>query len=248
MENSSKNWLMPASIIIAGLIIAGAVIYSGSKSASVVEQSENQQARQALTNESDVIYGNPDAKIEIVVFGDFQCPFCAKFYKEIEIPLIKNYVETGKVRFVFKPLAFLDQGAEVKESQNSVLAVKCAQEQGKFLEFRDEIYEVEYVEVEQVIAGKIASNGHNGNLNLELFNKIAGDLGMNVDDFIACYNSGKYVNVYQENMAQAEANMSDGVGTPAVFVNGQLAQLELNANREFDFTKFSKVLDSILAQ
>lgn len=255
IENkASKNWFIPASIIIAGIVIAGAVIYSNRESQPNNQDNQNQTSTASNTNNDfaniikageDMVLGNPDAKITIIEFGDFQCPFCAKFYKEIEVPLRKNYVDTGKVKFVFKPLAFLDQNASLKESQNSILAIKCAQEQGKFWEFQDAIYEAEYVEVIKMIAGQISSSEHNGNLVIDLFKKIASDLEMNINDFVACYNSEKYKNVYLDNMKQAEAFMPSGVGTPAVFIDGQLAQLQLNNNREFDFAAFSKILDEI---
>lgn len=248
--------MIPGSIIVAGIIIAGAVIYStGAKSiAPLANNPSINSGNNAVggnnlapqVNQSDVILGNVDAKVTMIEFGDFQCPFCAKFYKEIEIPLKRDYVATGKVRVVYKPLAFLDSQAPVKESQNAVNAVKCAGEQGKFWAMHDKIFETEYSEVEKVVAGQMESNEFNGNLVKEFFQKAAGDLEMNLNDFSTCYDSGKYKDVYVDIMKEASLALNGQVGTPSVFLNGVQAELTMNAQREFDYTAFKAQIDALL--
>lgn len=252
MENDNRktNYLLPASILIAAALIAGALIYStGAKNINSQNQSanlgQNIQPNGPQIGD-DVVLGDANAPITVIEFGDFQCPYCTKFYKEIELPLIDKYINTGKVKMVYKPLAFLDSQSPVKESQNAVAAVKCAQEQGKFWQFHDAISEAEYAEVEKVIAGQLVSNEGNGNLNRDLFAKIASDLGMNVNDFLSCYDSKKYQNDFQKYMDEAQLVMPWGVGTPSVFINGEQAQLSLNDQREFDFAAFSSIIDKAL--
>jgi len=70
---------------------------------------------------------NPGAKVTIVEFSDFQCPFCGRFHSTVEAQLMKDYVQTGQVTFVYKHSAFLGQ-----ESVWSAQAAECAADQGKF--------------------------------------------------------------------------------------------------------------------
>ncbi len=252
MENETKkrDYLLPASVLIAALLVAGALIYStGAKNINPGNQSANlnQNIQSSVPQVGDdVVLGDANAPVTLIEFGDFQCPYCAKFYKEIEVPLMANYIKTGKVKMVYKPLAFLDGQSQIKESQNAVNAVKCAQEQGKFWEYHDAIFEVEYVEVEKVISGQLASNEGNGNLNKNLFEKIASDLKMNVGEFLSCYDSGRHQNDLQKYMEEAQSALPQGVGTPAVFINGEQVQLSMNQQREFDFTAFSAAIDAAL--
>jgi len=261
MENQNetnereKNWLLPASIVIAAVLIAGAVIYStGLKNIqrptnNQTEQNTEQNATPTSSGPQigdDVVLGNADAPITLIEFGDFQCPFCAKFYKEIEEPLITKYVKTGKIKMVYKPLAFLDRQSPIKESQAAVNAVKCAQEQGKFWEYHDAIFEIEYAEVEKVLSGQLSSNEGNGNLNRDLFKKIASDLKMNVDEFLSCYDSKRHQNDFQKYMDEAESVLPQGISTPSVFINGKHFEFSMNAQREFDFAAFSAAIDTVL--
>lgn len=262
-KNKSQDWLLPASIIFAGILIAGSVIYSTglknynprqndannrqdrtSQTLGATNQQNGQNSPQISAN--DAVLGNPDATLTLIEFGDFQCPFCAKFHKEIEEQLRKEYVQTGKIKFVYKPLAFLDSRSPVKESQNAVIAAKCAQEQGKFWEMHDAIFNAEYAETQKVMAGQLTSNEGSGNLVKDFFQKTAADLKMNASTFSVCYDSGKYKNSYSDAMNEAEKVLPEGVGTPAVFLNGQKADLRMNAQREFDYLTLKATIDALL--
>lgn len=252
-EKKDNNWLLPASILVAGVIIAVAVIYAtGAKNINIQEQNQNeannqnqQQAGVPSINSTDVVLGDSNAPITVIEFGDYQCPFCAKFWKEIELPLIEKYISTGKVKLVFKPVAIVDSiVGKGTESKDSVNAVECAGEQGKFWQFHDELYKIEYNELMTVSTG---SEG-NGNLNIDLFGKISTNLGMNTKDFLACYNSGKHKDDDQAYMREAQEALPNGVGTPAVFLNGKKVEFKMNSKREFDFTAFSVVIENALSK
>jgi len=146
--------------------------------------------------------GKKDAKVTVIEFADFQCPFCERFFKDTKTNLVKDYVDTGKVKFIFRQYAFLGQ-----ESTWAAQASECANEQGKFWEYHDYLY------------------NHQGPENSGAFAKdkligFAQDMGLNTEQFSSCLNSDKYAKNVSDDLA---AGQKAGVtGTPATFINGQL--------------------------
>jgi len=91
-----------------------------------------------ISLDDDPIKGNPDAPVTIIEFSDFQCPFCKRFYDQT-LPLIeKNYIDTGKVKYVYRdfPIDKLHPNA-----RPSHIAAECADEQGKFWEYHDMLFD-----------------------------------------------------------------------------------------------------------
>lgn len=81
--------------------------------------------------------GSGDAKLTIIEYSDFECPFCARFHKDTWGLLKQNYVDTGKVKFAYKqyPLSFHPSAQKLAE------ASLCANDQGKFWEMYDKLFE-----------------------------------------------------------------------------------------------------------
>ncbi len=240
-KDDQKNWLLPASILTAAIIIAGSVIYStGLKNyapqdstATPSTNSAQNNAKAVKISEADVILGDPSAPVTIVEFGDFQCPFCAKFFKEIEPQIRKNYIETKKAKMIYKELAFLGP-----ESESAALAASCAKEQGKFWQFHDAIFETEWSEAEKVMAGELRSNENNGDLNRNFFEKTATDLKMDISSFLQCFDSKKYKNEITDNYNEANELMNGKISTPTLFINGQMIQ--------GSYENISQVIDNFL--
>jgi protein-disulfide isomerase len=82
------------------------------------------------------VLGNANAKVTIVEFADFQCPFCAQFYKQTEPSIINDYVKSGKAKFAFQNYAFLGQ-----ESNTAAEGAYCANDQGKFWSYHNFMYD-----------------------------------------------------------------------------------------------------------
>lgn len=80
--------------------------------------------------------GDANALVTVVEFGDFQCPFCERFYTQTEKALLQDYVNSGKVRFVFRNFAFLGP-----DSDTAAQGAYCANEQGKFWQYHNFLYE-----------------------------------------------------------------------------------------------------------
>lgn len=109
-EKKSSNYLMPISILIAGVLIAGSVIYSvgagnegqlaniGEQVPADEEPAGNLDALKPITGE-DHILGDPNAPVKIVEFSDFDCPFCKKIHGTLD-QLVKDY--NGQVAWVYR--------------------------------------------------------------------------------------------------------------------------------------------------
>lgn len=135
--------------------------------------------------EVDPIKGDPKAKVTITEFADFQCPFCGRFHTDAYSQIVKDYVDTGKVKFVYKQLAILG-----KESTDASIASLCAKEQNKFWEYFDYLY--------------THQNGENqGAFSPDNLKKFALELGLNASQFNSCLDDQKYSEQVQADVAEA---------------------------------------------
>ncbi|MBP6883753.1 MAG: DsbA family protein [Candidatus Pacebacteria bacterium] len=192
------------AIIIAGILIAGAILLKGNTTTVAPQLGENVAATIAPVTEKDQRLGNPNAKVTLVLYEDFQCPFCAKFAKESEELIRNTYVADGRVQFVYRDLAFLGP-----ESQRAAEASRCAADQGKFWEYHDYIF--------------THQNGENqGALSDTNLKSFAVKIGLNTSTFNQCMDTEKYAQTIKDDTAAAGAA---GVrGTPKGFIlkNGKV--------------------------
>lgn len=228
---NEKNYLLPASILIAAILIAGALIYStGAKNTIRPPADENQNSQKANQQSSkpqigdDVILGDPNAPVTIIEFSDYQCPFCGKFFQEAEPLIRKNYVETGKAKMVLKDLAFLGP-----ESKAAAQAAECAKDQGKYWQYHDALFEAEIKDNKE----------NNGNLDRNLFEKIASDLKMNTEKFLSCFDSKKYATEVENDIKEAQSAM-ERTSTPTIFINDKMIQ------GAYPYATFSQAIDEAL--
>lgn len=138
--------------------------------------------------DSDPIKGDPKAKVTVVEYADFQCPFCERFFTQTYPQIEKDYISTGKVKFVYKNLAFLG-----KESTDAANASFCAREQNKFWEYHDKLFN--------------SQQGENqGAFSIDNLKKFAVDLGLNAGQFNSCLDANKYNADVQADVAEANTN------------------------------------------
>ena len=170
--------------------------------ALVAAAAASQAARLRLLPD-DASRGRPDAPVTIVEFTDYQCPFCKRFEAETWPQLKRNYVDTGKVRFIVRdlPLEFHDSALPAAE------AAHCAGEQGKFWPMHDAL---------------IAKGSDLGAGGLQTQ---AGRLGLDLPRFQACVAQHRYAKDILRNAALA--NSLGLEGTPA-FVIGRVHDGELS--------------------
>jgi len=148
------------------------------------------------------VLGNKDAKVTIVEFSDFQCPFCEKYFTDSEAQIIKEYVDTGKVKFAFRNYAFLGN-----ESTWAGEAAACANDQGKFWDYHNYLY--------------THQGGENqGAFSKENLKKFAVEVGLNSSQFDSCLDTDKYAKLVADDLAAGQK--VDVSGTPTTFVNGKI--------------------------
>ena len=160
-----------------------------------------------VSNGSPVL-GNPNAPITLVEFGDYQCHYCNVFFQSIERDIIKNYVETGKVKIIFK-----DYNIIGPDSINASHGAHCATEQGLFWEYHDILYSNWTGE----------NNGWASTSNLTIF---AQEINADMDMWTECMNKKTYSKTIMES--NNDAKTLELTGTPAFFVinsNGEVSKL-----------------------
>lgn len=170
------------------------------------------------------ILGNKDAKVTVVEFSDLQCPFCKRYIDDTHDQIKQNYIDTGKIKFVFRhfPLTTIHPNAYA-----SANAAECANEQGKFWDFHDLMFKNQDTWTPQTADDVKAS-----------FISYAGQLGMNTDQFATCITSEKYKKNVDEDMSAGQKVQVDG--TPAFFVNGY------RLTGAQPFSEFEKTIDQEL--
>jgi protein-disulfide isomerase len=227
-DKGGRDYFLPASILVAGIMISGSIIYLvGTKNVpagtGTIPTPPSAAGGVPQISARDVVLGDIKAPVTFFEYGDYQCPFCGRFFQQIEPSLRDEYVKTGKVKMVFKSFQFLGP-----ESLAAAEAAECAKDQSKFWGYHDALYTAEIAD------GKES----NGNLNRELFMKIAGNLGMDTAAFANCIDTKKYAAQVQQDIADGQAV---GVNsTPTSFVNGQMLQGAL------PYAQFKAVIDGIL--
>jgi len=118
--NETNKYFLPVAVVVAGLLIAGAVMWNGSKPAGTDSTGSPQAGPKVnikdVKTDGDPFIGSATAPVTIAFWSDFQCPFCksAEVGGVPQIPtppsipeIIKNYVDMGKVKIVFMDFAFL---------------------------------------------------------------------------------------------------------------------------------------------
>jgi protein-disulfide isomerase len=177
-----------------------------------------------LSNGSPIL-GDPDAPITLVEFGDYQCHYCNVFFQSIEKDILKNYVDTGKVKIIFKDYNIIGEDS-VKASQGA----HCANDQGLFWEYHDILYSNWTGE----------NNGWASSENLAIF---AQQIGLNMNKWSECMNKGSHSQIILKS--NDDARTLELTGTPAFFIinsDGKVSKL-FGAQ---PFEVFKKIFDEQL--
>lgn len=177
----------------------------------------------------DAVMGSKDAKVTLVEFTDYQCPFCGRNFQQTFPDIIKEYVNTGKIRYVLHdfPLVQLHPNAF-----NAAVAARCAGEQGKYWEMHDKLF------------------SNQSALDAKNLPNLAKQAGLDTDKFQACLDNGAEANNVRGDMA---AGQKLGVtGTPSFFLGltNQKDPSTFFATEKISgaqpFTAFKEAIDKVL--
>lgn len=203
MEEKKLSLMIPGAIVVAGIIIAGAVFYSNRPDNSPDQIGDSARAPDGVSKAvdnirpvtaNDHIRGNIDAPVIVVEFSDLECPFCRRFHPTMQ-QIVENY--KGQVAWVYRhfPLDNLHSKAR-KEAE----ATECAAELGgndAFWSYTDRLFEIA---------------PSNNLLDLAELPNVAEYIGLDRTAFETCLTSGRFKDKIASNLE--DATNSGGQGTP----------------------------------
>ena len=217
-------------IIIIGLILAavlGGLVFLFGQGEEIAESDSDQQSAnlsEATANMIKVkdfqgynIIGSSDAPVKITEYFSYNCGHCRNFSQDTLQKIKEEYIDTGKVQFEMRQLYGVPQFP---------LAVLCAGEQGKFLEYHDYLFE----NLSQITSEE----------ELPKLIDFAKSLDLDQKEFQACFDSGKYALIV-ENWAE-EGKAAGVSGVPAFFVGEQ----KLVGNQPYE--KFQEAIEEELSK
>jgi protein-disulfide isomerase len=209
-------------IVVLLLIVAGFVYdkWGGDILPGSVENPGGSSNVDTKVSKDDIIIGNEDAPVTIVEYFSYFCGYCKRHNDDTYPKILQDYISTGKVKYVFR----------IYPPFELAMAVLCANDQDKFFEVHNEIFEkseeIMGVDDLKIVVGSV--------LDEEQFNQ--------------CYDSEKYLDKAEEWYAQGEKDFENAEmpeeqrGTPAFFINGEL----LIGAQPYD--KFVEVIERKLAE
>lgn len=227
---------IPVAIVISALLIAGAIVYTGTNrapvaaipSANVPVEQETPEMNVAPVTEEDHILGNPNAPVMIVEYSDFDCPFCKNFHETMQ-QVMAEYGKDGKVAWVYRnfPLAQLHPNApKIAEAGECVASLGG---NDAFWKFSDLVFGEREI---------------NAQTNVTRLPEFAEKAGVNKAKFNECYAAGTFAKTIEEDI-QAAIN-AGARGTPySVLIVGD-QQGVINGAQPYANVK--QMIDNVLGQ
>lgn len=207
-----------------------------------VQQPQQQQAPAAqapqvtkgvASIDDDPVLGDKNAPVTVIEFSDYECPFCKRHFDSTYPELVKKYIDTGKVKLVFRdfPLSFHEPMAS-KEA----IAASCARDQGgdkKYFEFHNEIFK------------RTTSNGTG--LDDAKIKTIASDLKLNMETFTTCLSDTAKADEVKKDIADGTA--AGASGTPTFLIGKSTSNGKIDGDLVVGaqpFAAFQAVIDPLL--
>lgn len=204
-DKKKRRDITPFIIIgVLALVVLAVVILSTYK--PVAEVIDPTFHKASITE--GLTMGDPNAPVKLVEFADFQCPGCGSYWSTMEPTIIAEYVETGKVFYTFSPFSFVGtfvNNNPYDESIKSAEAAYCANDQGKFWEYRDYLF-----------GNQIGEN--QGAFSEKRLLAFAKSLSLDMNTFTTCLKSGEHnQQVMDANNFASESGINQ---TPSFTIDG----------------------------
>jgi protein-disulfide isomerase len=173
--------------------------------------------------------GDAQARVTVVEFSDYQCPFCGRHFRETLAAIDHDYIETGKVRYVFRDLPIASLHPQAFQAAE---AAHCAGDQGKYWEMHDRLF------ANQSALGRDDLSAH------------ASALGLDLPAFEECMNTHTHASEIQQSLL--EAQQAGAGGTPTFFLGVmEMTATSLRPSQIIvgaqPYSNFKAALDSLLS-
>lgn len=170
--------------------------------------------------------GRSDAPVGLVAFSDYQCPYCQEFHQDVWPQLRRQYVDTGKLRFMFRDLPL----AHHREATNAAVAARCAAAQDRFWPMNAALFE------------------HQSQLAAGLYPQLARELKLDPERFAACLRDPATRQQVQRDVQDAQRH---GISGTPNFLLGRYDDRGLRIERVFrglvGFEVLAREIDALLA-
>ena len=204
--------------IIIGIIAGGFIVGYGTNS----NNSETLTSEKLIKNGSPIM-GNIDAPITILEWGDYQCTYCYKFHQNTLEVINEEFIKTGKVKIIFK-----DYPLNGPDSKLAAEASYCAQDQQKYWEYHNELYDN-------------WGGERTGWITRESLTKFAESTELNISEFNKCLDDHKY-----QNKVDSLYNFGKEIGidaTPSFLVFNNEKIIKIRGNQPLEV--FLKTFDEL---
>jgi len=193
-----KNKGLKTTIGVLAILLVTVIFVNSSNTGETgnVVQQEQVVQRVQVSLDDDSVKGDSNAPVTIVEFSDYECPYCERFYSQTLKLIEEKYIDTGKVKFVYRDFPLSSH----QNAQKAAEAAECSGDQGMYYEMHDKLFEMG-------VSGGVDS-----------YKQYASQIGLNTNEFNDCLDSGRNYDEVQKDLRDGSAA---GVrGTPAFFING----------------------------
>jgi protein-disulfide isomerase len=191
--NKGEGWENLIAIVIVAIVAAGVGLWVYTQATATPAPVDN--ARVQVPISVSPSFGDADAAMTVVIFSDFECPYCGEFARSTFPKVKEQFVDTGQIRFVFKHFPISTH----KYAEQAALAAFCADQQGKFWEFHDTLF------------------ANQESLTLDDLAVYAGDLGLDKEQFDSCMETSGAAMLRDRTLGE----QLGVTGTPTFFFNGR---------------------------
>lgn len=256
-----QAYMVPVSIILSSIVISLAIfltfkngLFSSSNgntlgqsniagqpttnpsAGNVPAPSANGTSAKTTISDSPILGDKTKAKIAIVEFSDYECPFCKRHFEQVYDQIKQNYIDTGKVILVYRnyPLSFHDPAATLEAT--AALCVRSLSNDQKYYDYHDLIFKNTTSNGVGIAKDKLAS--------------LAGGIGISQNDFNTCLNSDKFKSQISKDIADGSAAGVSGtpgfiigkIGSDGITVDGTLIA------GAYPYSEFQKIIDPLLTK
>ena len=237
-KKSNSNSKIHGPSIMYGGIITAVIVLIFSFGGELIQPIETEIIEESIIKEevndqltldtffanASPILGNSNAPLVLIEFGDYQCHFCNVYFQDTEHEIIKNYVDTGKVKILFKDFTIIGP-----DSVSASHIAHCASEQGKFWEYHNILYN--------------NWNGeNNGWASKQNLLKFANEIDLDMEKLIECDNENRYKSTIDSS--NNDARILGLTGTPAFYIISNTDIQKLFGAQKYEV--FEEVFESML--